>query len=148
MRLPYKNQYFSAVFNLFTSLGYFENPDDNLNVFRSAHAALVDGGIFIIDFFNSEIVCTQIKEHYEVKTENILFRINKKLFQKTICKEIEFDIDNKQYKFIEKVSLLNESDFIEYATNTNFTLVEKFGDYQLNSFDSKNSERLIMIFKK
>ena len=43
-------QKFEAVFNLFTSIGYFENSQDNQNVFNAAAEALHAHGLFILDF--------------------------------------------------------------------------------------------------
>ena len=41
MRLPYaKEQTFDAIFNLFTSFGYFDDPNDNKRVFDSIHLQL------------------------------------------------------------------------------------------------------------
>ena len=51
MRQPFKLNYFDAVFNLFTSIGYFNNFNDNYTVFKNVSNALVDKGVFLIDFF-------------------------------------------------------------------------------------------------
>src|SRR5699024_3406489 len=46
---PYPKQ-FDAVFNLFTSFGYFENPDDNLKVIQNIKTSLKPNGYGVIDF--------------------------------------------------------------------------------------------------
>lgn len=40
MRQPFKVNYFDAVFNLFTSIGYFKDTGDNYEVFKNAALAL------------------------------------------------------------------------------------------------------------
>lgn len=45
---------FDVVLNLFTSFGYFSDPEDNLKVLESTWAALKPGGRFIIDVNNPQ----------------------------------------------------------------------------------------------
>src|SRR5690606_16243699 len=52
---PYNGQ-FDAVFNLFTSFGYFDKEDDNLNTIKAIKADLNETGFGVIDFMNVEYV--------------------------------------------------------------------------------------------
>src|SRR3954467_1536656 len=52
MREPFKVSFFEAVFNLFTSIGYFEDVQDNYLVFENVALSLKPGGVFVIDFLN------------------------------------------------------------------------------------------------
>ena len=52
---PY-HKTFDAVFNLFTSFGYFENDEDNLKTLKAIKANLNDTGFGVIDFMNTEYV--------------------------------------------------------------------------------------------
>lgn len=45
---------FDAAVNLFTSIGYFENEDDNFEVVRRGAAALKPGGRFMLDTINRD----------------------------------------------------------------------------------------------
>ena len=47
---PYPKQ-FDAVFNLFTSFGYFESNEENIKMLRSVEKTLKPGGTFVLDFF-------------------------------------------------------------------------------------------------
>src|SRR5690606_16693226 len=49
MRKPFRSNEFDAAFNLFTSIGYFENTSDNALVFKSATQALKKNAYFVID---------------------------------------------------------------------------------------------------
>src|SRR5690554_3145970 len=51
MREPV-GQKFDAVFNLFTSFGYFENGQDNLSTLKAIQESLLDDGFAVIDFMN------------------------------------------------------------------------------------------------
>jgi ubiquinone/menaquinone biosynthesis C-methylase UbiE len=148
MRTPFRINYFTHVFNLFTSIGYFENPNDNLKVFRNVFQSLKPGGIFVIDFFNVVDVKTCMIPDTKITVEGINFHICKKVVDNKIIKRIEFSDKGKDYYFEEKVSLLTKKEFETMGSVAGFNLQEVFGDYRLNAFDEKNSDRLILIFKK
>lgn len=148
MRTPFRVNYFDAVFNLFTSIGYFKNFKDNYLVFKNIDQALKSGGYFVVDFFNANKVCKTIKPTYIEKRGDILFNIHKQIINNEIHKRIEFADKGKSYFFEETVSLLTKSDFEAFANNCNFKLVNTFGSYSLDDFNIESSDRLILIFKK
>ncbi|MFC4589898.1 class I SAM-dependent methyltransferase [Sphaerisporangium corydalis] len=46
---------FDVVVNMYTSFGYFEDHDDNLQVLRNAHRSLAPGGRLIVDLLSKEM---------------------------------------------------------------------------------------------
>jgi SAM-dependent methyltransferase len=148
MRCPFKQQVFDAVFNLFTSIGYFGNRDDNFSVFKNVADALKPNGVFVVDFFNSQKVVASFKSCYYEKRGLVNFDIQKKIENNAISKRIEFEIENKKYFFEESVSLLTKADFELFANACGLHIQETFGNYKLDTFDPTHSERLILIFKK
>lgn len=148
MRTPFRINYFTHVFNLFTSIGYFENERDNLKVFQSVFNSLKPGGIFVVDFFNVIDIQECMVPENKTTIEGIDFKLCKSIADKKVIKLIEFSDKGKDHFFEEKVSLLTKSDFEKMGTTAGFKLEKTFGDYQLNPFDEKKSDRLILIFKK
>jgi hypothetical protein len=51
MRVPFEEKY-DAIFNLFTSFGYFENEEDNLTTLIAIKESLSEYGFAVIDFLN------------------------------------------------------------------------------------------------
>ncbi len=148
MRTPFRINYFDAVFNLFTSIGYFENYSDNFKVFTHVFNALIPGGVFVIDFFNAfKVESTLVKEAL-IKREDVDFHIRKRIENKKVIKQIEFSAEGKNYLFEEKVSLLKKEDFCEFAFRSGFTLKKVFGDNAMQPFNETNSDRLILVFEK
>ncbi len=139
---------FDAVFNLFTSIGYFENENDNSKVFENVYSSLKDKGIFVIDFFNANCVIKNLKPNETKTIDGIEFSISKTIHNNKVIKNIQFSYERKKHVFEEKVYLYKEENFLSFAKNTGFSLIQVFGDYQLNPFDINSSERLILIFKK
>lgn len=148
MRHPFRVNYFDVTLNLFTSIGYFENYKDNYQVFKNVHAALKPGGLFVIDFFNSNKVIASFHSEYTEKRGELTFHIKKQIVDRAINKRIEFDCNGHSYYFEERVSLFTQSDFEDFAEKSNLKLMEVYGDYNFHPFNLNQSDRLILIFKK
>ena len=145
MCLPYSKQ-FDAVFNLFTSFGYFENEEDNLRTIKSIKTELKPDGYGVIDFLNVELAIKNLVPSEKKKMGNILFHIEKYLENGYIVKNIRFSDDGEDYFFTERVRALTLADFQSYFEEASIELKHTFGDYHLNKFDKNTSERLILIF--
>lgn len=146
MRLPFQ-QKFDAVFNLFTSFGYFENEEDNLKALKAMKQALKPNGIGVIDFLNVNYVKKHLKKAETKIIDGITFHIRKKIENGFILKNIKFKHNGEQYNFTERVKAIDYPTFIKYFEKTKIELLHSIGDYQLHSFSESNSERLILVFK-
>ena len=146
MREPFEEK-FDAIFNLFTSFGYFENDDDNLTTLKAIKESLSDYGFAVIDCMNvSQVIETLVPE--EIKTmEGIDFHIKRYLKENHIYKEIDFEDQGQKFHFTEKVKALTLKDFEDLMEEAGIYLLDIFGDYKLKKFHKTESERLIMIFK-
>ena len=138
---------FDAIFNLFTSFGYFESDDDNLTTLKAMKDSLTDYGFAVIDFMNvNQVINTLVPE--EIKSvDNIEFHLKRYVQDGHIYKEIDFEDQGKKYHFTEKVKALTLQDFQEMMDEAGIFLLDVFGDYKLKKFHKNDSERLIMIFK-
>lgn len=146
MSLPYREQ-FDAVFNLFTSFGYFKDDDDNAKTLHAIQQNLNETGFGVIDFMNVELVINNLVPK-EIKTMNgIDFNINRYTKDGYIFKDIEFTDKGEDYSFTERVKAFTLKDFEVLFENLDISLFDIFGDYKLNRFYPNHSERLIMIFK-
>lgn len=144
MRLPFKNDHFDVVLNLFTSLGYFEDEQDNFSSIQSASMALNSGGILLIDFLNSKKVMKNLKPDEIKSVDGIAFTIKRAIKSSFIEKRIQFECEKCSYNFQEHVRLLTLVDFEKYITACGMKIKEVFGDYWLNKFDENVSDRLII----
>jgi SAM-dependent methyltransferase len=138
---------FDAIFNLFTSFGYFENDEDNLTTLKAIKESLTEYGFAVIDFMNvTNVLNTLVPE--EIKTVDVIdFHIKRYLKDGHIYKEIDFDDQGHHYHFTEKVKALTLKDFEQMMEESGIFLLDIFGDYKLKKFHKTESERLIMIFK-
>ena len=148
MRESIPGKKFHAIFNLFTSFGYFENPEDNHRVLQSIHEMLYDSGLLVIDFMNVEKVLSNlIPEEHKIH-KGIEFTIRKEHKDGFIVKEIAFDEEGITHHFTEKVRALRVEDFTDLLEKNDFHMLNLFGDIKLSTFDPVHSERLIIIAQK
>jgi SAM-dependent methyltransferase len=147
MRKPYKNDNFDAVFNLFTSFGYFENEVDNVDTIKAIKSNLNDYGFGVIDFMNSEFIIDNLVAEDTKTVDGITFNLKRSVDNGHIIKDISFHHDNHNYNFQERVRAFTLSDFKVLFEQAGVYLLDVFGDYKLQKFHAKTSERLILIFK-
>lgn len=138
---------FDAIFNLFTSFGYFENDEDNFTTLKAIKESLTEYGFAVIDFMNVTNVLNNLVPEEEKHVNGIDFHIKRYLKDGHIYKEIDFEDQGHNYHFTEKVKALTLKDFEEMMQEAGIFLLDIFGDYKLKKFHKTESERLIMIFK-
>ncbi len=145
MSKPYSQQ-FDAVFNLFTSFGYFDKEEDNLNTIKAIKSNLKTNGIGVIDFMNVDFVKQQLIKEDKKTVDGIDFKLRRKYENGNIIKDISFTIEDESYNFSERVKAFTLDDFIALFEAADVHLIDVFGDYKLSMFNKQTSERLIMIF--
>jgi SAM-dependent methyltransferase len=145
MRNVYSTK-FEVVLNLFTSFGYFEEETDNFKVIQTIKSSLKQNGIGVIDFMNSPFVIENLIPRNSYKDDNITFNLKRYLSDGFICKDIEVVDGNTTSHFMEKVRAFTFEDFETMLSNAGLHLLDCFGNYKLDPFNSKTSERLILIF--
>lgn len=138
---------FDAVFNLFTSFGYFDDEADNLKTLKAIKANLNETGFGVIDFLNVDFVLNNLVPE-EIKTVGgIDFQIRRGHQDGYIIKEITFDDGGEKFFFTEKVKALRLKDFELFFKEAEIDLIEIYGNYKLQKFETNHSPRLIMLFK-
>lgn len=148
MRLPFRPNSFNYVVNLFTSFGYFETFEENLEVLNSVYANLKFRGKFVLDFMNVTKVISEIKSEEVKKINGIEFLIKRSVIDNFIIKEISFEDKGESYRYYEKVHALTLTDFRSLFNQSGFEIIDIFGSYSLENFKEDNSERLIIIAQK
>lgn len=148
MRDPIDSGKVDAVFNLFTSFGYFDNEEDDKKVFKSVADVLPENGIFVLDYLNENYVREGLKSEEIVRRGEIDFHITKKIENNFIIKNIRFEVKGQQHHYFEKVKLHTPEEINEYAEEAGFERMQVWGNYQLEEFDPATSPRCINWFRK
>ncbi len=141
---------FEYIFNLFTSFGYFETVDGQKETLRSINSQLKENGTFVLDYFNTNKVEKLIREkpNREITKDGVHFKTKKRISNQFISKEINITDGDQTRTFYEHVWRLTFNNFSELLSNAGFKIQTIFGDYELNKFNTEESERLIIIAQK
>lgn len=146
MRVSLPNQ-FDFIFNLFTSFGYFDDPEDDLKTLTAVKEMLLPEGVFVLDFFNTHKVVKHLVAHEEKVESGIPFQLERKVVDGNIIKEIRFRDNGRDYEFAEKVSAIYKNDFEAYFKKVGFEVLNVWGDYGLTPYDQESSPRMIFCLK-
>lgn len=144
MRQPFSNSY-DAVFNLFTSFGYFESDEDEILVLENMKNGLSEQGVLVLDFLN----VVYVKDHLvqkEIKTvDGIDFHIEREIKDGFILKHISFSDKGVDHSYTEQVKYLDLAKFQEYFAAAGLKIQHVFGDYKLSEYNEQTSDRLILV---
>lgn len=146
MTIPFPDQV-DAVFNLFTSFGYFESEGDDLKTIAAIKSEMKPDGKGVIDFMNAAYVKNHLVPSETKLIDGISFHIQKRVEKGYIIKDIQLEDRNRSLRFTEKVKALTINDFERYFSEVGLKITDTFGDYELNPYHSAGSDRLIMIFE-
>jgi len=146
MRDPVNGSY-DAIFNLFTSFGYFNQETTNIQVLKNFKEALRPGGHIVVDFLNLRRVEQELVPMERITKNGVKFVINKSITENFIIKDIQVITDQKSYDYVEKVQALDFEKMNYFAKSAGLEIRQAFGDYRLNPYDSETSERLILIMQ-
>ncbi len=139
---------FDLILSLFTSFGYFEDEKEDRKVISGVYNSLNPGGLFWIDFFNSEYIKnTLIKKSSTIITEGVTVKEEREITGGRINKKIIFESESGKKEYFESVRMYTKNDLVEMI-NSNRLKVEKiFGDYAGSEWDER-SERVIIVCRK
>ena len=144
MREPFDLQY-DAVFNLFTSFGYFEEDSEDILVLQNIKNCLKENGYFVFDFLNASFLKGTLVTSETKMVDGITFHIQRKIEDGFILKHISFFADGEHHQFTESVKYLDLQKMTAFFEKVGLNLKHVFGDYQLHPFDENSSKRLILI---
>ncbi|MCM2301240.1 MAG: class I SAM-dependent methyltransferase [Flavobacteriaceae bacterium] len=144
IRNPFPKKY-DAILNLFTSFGYFESDGEDIQVLTNFKNALKPNRFAVIDFINIEKTIENLVVDETKTIDGIQFHITKKLENGFLIKYIEINDQGQKQHFYEKVKCIDLNKINNYLNVVGFKLKHTFGNYNLESFDVKSSDRLILV---
>jgi ubiquinone/menaquinone biosynthesis C-methylase UbiE len=148
-RLPFEAGHFDATVNLFTSFGYFQLEEDNINVLRQIRKVLHGDGSFLIDFLNPvHVAKTLVTRSDRIDAESGLHieelrAITDGWVQKEITISDPKGIE-KQRRYLERVRLYKQEWFEYHLAACGLELAKLYGDYDGAAYDEAASPRMIM----
>lgn len=140
---------FDAVINLFTSFGYFEDPDDDRQVAMNVCRSLKPGGGFLLDMMGKEILARIFRERDWQEEGGLLVLQERKLSRNWGWMEnrwillrdghrTELRLSHRLYSAVELATMLRECGFAG---------VEVYGDLAGSAYDHV-ARRLAALARK
>lgn len=139
---------FDAVFNLFTSFGYFEKDESNVQAIKAMKANMKPEAYGVIDFLNIDYALKHLKYNETKVVDGIAFDIEKWVEDDHLFKRISFEVENDKHSYTERLKCIDVNLFKSYLEKAGLELKATYGDYNLNPFDVESSERLILVFRR
>ncbi|MDG1850272.1 MAG: class I SAM-dependent methyltransferase [Flavobacteriales bacterium] len=147
IRETYIEKGFDYVFNLFTSFGYFEKTEENLKVLAAASGNLNRQGVFVLDYLNVQKTIPNLIPQESKNLDGIQFDIQRQYNGKHIIKDIVVHDQSETHHFQERVAAFDRKTLEKMVSKVNLKIVDVFGDYDLNQFDTDKSDRLILVMR-
>jgi SAM-dependent methyltransferase len=140
---------FAGAINLFTTFGYFEDPQENKQVLVNVHQSLQSGGVLVMEMTGKEILARVFQQRDWQELNGILFLAERKVARNWSWMENrwikidgagrhEYRITHWLYSAAELTSLLMECGFGE---------VMVYGDLERNPYDH-TAKRLVVSARK
>ncbi len=148
MREVFAEEAFDLALNLFTSFGYFDSEEENEKAVIATTKALKPGGHLVIDFLNPYRVIEHLVPAEKITLEGIEFEINRRYQQGFIYKEIKFTDNGQHHSYTEKIRAIRKFEFMRYFVKAGLKLKGNYGDYELNPYYWKTSQRMIFVMEK
>jgi len=142
--LPFADESFDLVVNLFTSFGYFEEDAEHARVLACVCAATRRGGTFVIDFLNAGQVRRELVPYDERVENGITIEQRRAISSDDRFVEKRIRLRERGKEYIERVRLLSAADLERMLTAAGFDVSKRFGDYSGVGW-SENSPRTILF---
>ena len=139
---------FDLIVNLFTSFGYFSSDEENFAFVKNAFKMLNKGGFFVLDFFNKEFLIQNLVSDSQKKINGRTIIEHRKISGNRVIKKIQIKKESVINEYIESVRLYAKNEILNKFSDIGFSVNKIFGNYDGEKFDTKNSQRLIIIFTK
>lgn len=138
---------FDLILNLFTSFGYFDDDDDNFLFIKNSKEFININGVFVLDIMNKSFLKKNIIKLTSKSIEGYDIVETRELSGDFIIKKIELKKGLDKNIFFEKVKLYDKSKIVTIFESVGYQPIEIFGNYNGEKYNSKNSERMIMVFR-
>ena len=140
---------FDGIINMFTSFGYFEDPDDDLLLLQKLHKSLKPGGFLFMEMTGKEVLARDFEERVWFESGGLKILL-------------EYAVDLNWTELRNRWLFLDQGNLTEYTFShrifsaaemarllweAGFAMVEVFGDFDGRLYDHQ-ANRLILVAHK
>lgn len=140
---------FDAVINMFTSFGYFEDPEEDRQVIVNVYRSLKSGGVFLLDTMGKEVLARVFKEKDWLEENGVFRLIEHKVSNNWSWMENRWIVINndKRTEFRVTHRLYSAAELASLFTECKFRHIDAYGDLSGSAYDH-TAKRLVMVTHK
>jgi len=142
--MKYNNR-FDGIINMFTSFGYFEDPEDDLILLRNIHSALKEGGTFFIEIMGKEILARDFEERvwFERGDTKIMLEYSVDLNWTELHNRWLFLEGEKltEYRFSHRI--FSALEMAQLMARAGFASIDIYGGFDGSPYDHKASHLIL-----
>lgn len=146
--LPFADESFDLVVNLFTSFGYFEDDREHARVLARVRDAMKPGGTFVIDFLNASQVRRNLVAYDERVENGITIEQNRVISPDNRFVEKTIRLRERAREYVERVRLLSAGDLERMLEAAGFEVVHCFGDYTGTGWSEISPRTILFASRK
>jgi SAM-dependent methyltransferase len=140
---------FHAVISMFTSFGYFENPDENFQVVCNVYQSLKPGGRFLIDLVGKEILARHFRKRDWYELDGMIILEERKLNEDWSRIDNRWIViaDKKRTELHLSTCVYSAAELGSFLKKCGFTQIKFYGNLNGRPYDQL-AERLIVVSQK
>jgi SAM-dependent methyltransferase len=149
MRNFNRANYFSLIINMYTSIGYFEDQNENIQVLYNCYYSLIQNGLLLIDVVGKEIIKRKFKQSESFELNGITYIEVKEVVNNWSKIENRWIMlkDRQRKEFTFSHWLYSENDFKNMLKEAGFKIINIFGNLAGAPYN-QTAERLIAVAQK
>lgn len=145
--LPFQDQAFDLVVNLFTSFGYFSSDSENRRVLDEVSRVLKRGGILVIDYLNADQVRATLVPQDTCRVDNRLVTQTRRITPDGRYVEKEISADGFGRTFMERVRLFEPDDIRGLLHEAGLDIDRELGDYAGGPIDRERPRAIFFAHR-
>ena len=152
--LPFKSGSFDVCINMFTSLGYFEERQEELEVLREICRVLTPGGFFVLDHVNSNWVKSSFEPHTVRRSGELLIEETRKILSDGRLVEKHTVIRSAKAPsavlrdYTERLALFAKTELEGMLGKIGYEILDFYGSYDGAPYAEESSPRLVILSRK
>jgi SAM-dependent methyltransferase len=149
MRKFLRSNKFDVILNLYTSFGYFSNPDDDKLVLNNILSSLKKGGKFLVETIGKEILARIFLERNWYKKGDVIYLEERKIEDGwgMISNKWILIKDNKTKEYSFRHRLFSGAELSMLLHDIGFKSVKLYGDLKGSPYDN-TAARLVALASK
>jgi SAM-dependent methyltransferase len=145
--LPFADESFVLVVNLFTSFGYFRDDAQHLRVLTQVARVVQKGGWFVLDYLHADQVRLSLVPRDERSVGSVTVEQEREISADGRFVRKMITIGELGRTFVERVRLFEPAELVALCTEAGFTVDSVVGDYDGSPL-RPDSPRVILVARR